>query len=404
MLLIRKDTNRVLAFNTITGRQLALDNEGGEVLIHYLKDNKAVSNRSFLLEIFEELAVERTIDFRIMNSKAMIRNRPFEVLDYPVLVDLQITTKCNLSCPHCYANGIAGGYHLAFSEIKKIIDQCSEMGVFELALGGGEPTLHPDFQNILRYAQSKGVVPNLATNGYQLSDQHILDIARFSGAIALSVEFVEDNFKKRRGFEFADWLSSFKRLKRAGIKVVFQLTVSQESIKELASTIKYLRELKPHGIIFLTYKPYGRGLNYDAPLSHADIVEVQNTLKTHMGAESDGVNIGYDCCMGNGLVGLGLAGDEQIKGCSALRSSLAINANLDVVPCSFSAKVVGNLAKDNLADLWVGQNSETWRDNFQQKIDSNYKCSSCTYKINCLGGCPEFKLINCYKETPLSKA
>ncbi|MEI8361030.1 MAG: radical SAM protein, partial [bacterium] len=272
------------------------------------------------------------------------------------------------------------------------------LGVFEVALGGGEPTLHPNFIEILKFARKCGIIPNLATNGAELSAKNILGIARYAGAVALSVEFIGDEFEKRRGFAFETWLKSYKKLKRVGVRVVFQLTVSQANIADLPKIIDYLYQLQPYGIIFLTFKPYGRGLNFDAPLSTVDLKVVQDTLRQSISDSDSEINIGYDCCLGNGLVGLGLQGDEQIKGCSAMRSSLAINANLDVVPCSFTAQPVGNLEHNTIKDIWLNQAATDWRNRFVEKIQLDHLCSSCKYNINCLGGCPEFKLVKCYKE------
>lgn len=97
MLIIRKDANKTLAFNTVSGRQLALDTEGGEVFIDFLRHGKTQEQADFLTEVCTELDIKDNINFRVINNRTLTQNYDFEVLDFPTLVDLQITTKCNLS-------------------------------------------------------------------------------------------------------------------------------------------------------------------------------------------------------------------------------------------------------------------------------------------------------------------
>jgi organic radical activating enzyme len=79
---------------------------------------------------------------------------------------LQITTKCNMKCAHCcYSCGRHGkhmDYHVAIDAIAFIrdYDEC-------ISIGGGEPTLHPRFFDILRYCLNDFDYVWMATNGSQ---------------------------------------------------------------------------------------------------------------------------------------------------------------------------------------------------------------------------------------------
>lgn len=67
----------------------------------------------------------------------------------PDLVDLKITDYCPFECSFCYMGSDKKGKHADFYTINMILSTCESQGVFEIALGGGEPTLHPDFLRIL---------------------------------------------------------------------------------------------------------------------------------------------------------------------------------------------------------------------------------------------------------------
>jgi len=90
-------------------------------------------------------------------------------LSAPETVHLAITTRCNLSCPGCYALQPSAGPELTPAELCGLIDQWSQMRIFQLAVGGGEPLLYEGLFEVLSYARQQGIVPNLTTNGVLLT-------------------------------------------------------------------------------------------------------------------------------------------------------------------------------------------------------------------------------------------
>jgi uncharacterized radical SAM superfamily Fe-S cluster-containing enzyme len=85
---------------------------------------------------------------------------------------VEITSSCNLHCPMCYASSGPGGSHLSFEEVMRAIDRLVEVeGRPEvLQLSGGEPTLHPAFDEILAYACRQPIeVVMINTNGLRLA-------------------------------------------------------------------------------------------------------------------------------------------------------------------------------------------------------------------------------------------
>ena len=79
---------------------------------------------------------------------------------------------------------------------------CAELkknGVVQIALGGGEPLLHPDLVAIRELCRAYDLVPNLTTNGLGLSDEVCRALARCCGAVALSLEGIGEAFERRRG-------------------------------------------------------------------------------------------------------------------------------------------------------------------------------------------------------------
>jgi MoaA/NifB/PqqE/SkfB family radical SAM enzyme len=115
---------------------------------------------------------------------------------YPMMVTLELCDACNFSCPFCYKEKGPRATYLPKETAFKVIDSLCA-GTKRLELIGGEPTMHPDFDEIVGYANSRGMSVYLVTNGSRLSK---LDAATMDGIASvqvslygLSAEEYEDN-------------------------------------------------------------------------------------------------------------------------------------------------------------------------------------------------------------------
>jgi len=88
----------------------------------------------------------------------------------PISINLDLTSACNFSCPFCVDSKlINAGKNLALEEVKKTINTLHSHGLLSVILiGGGEPTLHKDFGEIVRYIKSKRLQIGIVTNGSRL--------------------------------------------------------------------------------------------------------------------------------------------------------------------------------------------------------------------------------------------
>lgn len=76
-------------------------------------------------------------------------------LSFPELVDIKITDYCPYGCSYCYQDSTVDGQHADSVHLKSMVDYLSSNGTFELAIGGGEPTLHPEFKQLVDYVTNK---------------------------------------------------------------------------------------------------------------------------------------------------------------------------------------------------------------------------------------------------------
>ena len=114
---------------------------------------------------------QRLIDYIQWQRKsdADTPNRELPMVS-PVSINLDLTSACNFSCPFCVDSKlINAGRSLTLEEVQKTIDTLHSQGLLSVILiGGGEPTLHKDFGEIVRYLKCKRLQLGIATNGSRL--------------------------------------------------------------------------------------------------------------------------------------------------------------------------------------------------------------------------------------------
>lgn len=90
------------------------------------------------------------------------------------LAFIEITTRCNMKCPVCYADAETKGRDMSLEHITRIIDKIKEEDPkTHIILIGGEPTIHKDFFKILEIIRQKGLMKRtfIATNSITLANK-----------------------------------------------------------------------------------------------------------------------------------------------------------------------------------------------------------------------------------------
>lgn len=308
---------------------------------------------------------------------------PFWSPHGPELMDISITNWCDKGCVFCYKSSHRRGSHMALRDYKRVIDEAADMGTFQVALGGGNPNQHPDFEEILDYTWSRGIVPNYTTNGRGLTDSILEATQRNCGAVAVSAYPPYD--------ETADTIRALADRK---IKTNIHFILDSESVDTAISWLQYppsfLRTI--NALVFLNYKPSGRKVFEEKLLRHSPRVDEFFKLATSPNAK---LRVGFDACCVSGVFARTGASTSLVDACDAGRFSLYVSEDLKVYPCSFQSGLVegDQLSGDtSLLDIW--HNSENVR-SFRRYFASD-RCGGCSHKKTCMNGCPLFdQLVVC---------
>ncbi|MER7210668.1 radical SAM/SPASM domain-containing protein [Streptosporangium sp. NPDC000239] len=88
-------------------------------------------------------------------------------------LQLELTGRCQLACLHCYAMSGPTAGHGTMSETAwlRVLDEATTLGVKAVQLIGGEPTLSPAFEPVLRHAVGAGLKVEVYTNLFHVKER-----------------------------------------------------------------------------------------------------------------------------------------------------------------------------------------------------------------------------------------
>ena len=110
----------------------------------------------------------------------------------PNLVDIKITDRCPFGCSYCYQGSTPKAPHASLESIVDIAQSLASQQVFEVALGGGEPTLHPNFNQIIDEFYNRSITPNFTTRNLAwLKSPLSISVLEKVGGFAVSVDTVK---------------------------------------------------------------------------------------------------------------------------------------------------------------------------------------------------------------------
>ncbi len=401
-LILRRENFGGIVFNPITATHLDLDKEGYERACEFLARG-SVADRGYALAFEKKLLASLgelpSHPPRVVES-SQIAVSGFRVLAAPTLVDMQITSVCTQGCPHCYASSVYRGEHMPFGDMCRIFDDCAKAGVLQIALGGGDPLLHPNFVDAIRAVRERGMVPNVTTSGAYFTDENLQALRKYCGAVALSLEGVGRRYSARRALGWKGFLAALSRLQENDIHTVLQVTVGSSNLETVPDIVKFALTQKLYGVIFLAYKPVGRGESFDKPLSACEPNRVAEILAGAFRELAVHTRVGYDCCSSAIVAGMNESvfghNNSELEGCSALRGSVGISVQQKFLPCTFTEQLeCGDLKSHTLVELWHGQGAQAFREKQEASVKANAVCSGCSYSQQCMGGCPVYDLGRC---------
>lgn len=309
------------------------------------------------------------------------------LLSAPLEVHFSVTNACTLRCRHCYMDsGERDAGELSAEAFRKVVDLLAGMGVFHMALGGGEALERPDLFELASYVRSRGIVPNLTTNGLLMTREAAAK-CRIFGQVNVSIDGVERFREAGRDPEaLAEAVRGVDLLLEAGVNVGLNCVVVRQSFEQLPGVFAFAGERGLTDLEFLRLKPSGRGrLDYFArrltPEQNREFYPLIRDLSLEYGvpAKIDCSFVPMFCWHRPDKA---LMEQFSVYGCEAGNVLLGVRSDGRFAGCSF---LTGEESIFELPRLWSGSAQlsrlRSWTDRAPEP------CRACAYLDICKGGC-----------------
>ncbi len=178
------------------------------------------------------------------------------VPDFPLHLDIEVTSNCNLRCPMCARTvAIRKGIwrpnrDMNFELFKKIIDEGSEKGLYAVNLNNfGEPLLHPKIADMVKYAKDKGIIDVFFhTNGVILTKElgkKLIEAKLDTLIISFDSPYKEKYEKIRIGAKYEKVLKNIKDFAELKKEMKSQIPITRiNKINFTDTTRKGLEDMK----------------------------------------------------------------------------------------------------------------------------------------------------------------
>jgi mycofactocin radical SAM maturase len=312
-------------------------------------------------------------------------------LDAPICLTWELTYACNLACVHCLSSsGKRDPNELTTQQCEAVIDELQRMKVFYVNIGGGEPTVRPDFWHLLDYAVAHQVGVKFSTNGIKIDKDKAARIARTDYVdvqISLDGATAEVNDAVRGEGSYATAVRALENLAEAGFHdAKISVVVTRHNVSQL-DEFKALADRFGATLRLTRLRPSGRGADVWDDL-HPTAAQ-QRELYDWLVLAGEGVLTGdsffHLAGFGEPLPGLNL--------CGAGRVVCLIDPVGDVYACPFaihSEFLAGNL-------LRAGGFDKVWRESplFAElrRPQTGGACAKCAHYDSCRGGCMAAKFF-----------
>lgn len=321
----------------------------------FKKEIQALIDGGFIVE-----SNNKEYNIKISNKNNYLKLENFAYISRtPIYAKFELTYNCNFSCKYCFVKRLSTK-KIDLEEVKKILKQLKDIGVVYLFLTGGEPLLHPDIKEILKYSSKLGFITTLQTNGY-LIDEKLIKF--FESLEHFELTFSYHSLNKERFDNFTNFNGSYEKinkliniLKDTNIYFYLKIPITNLNVDEAIIMGEYFSNKNIKFEMSTQILP-----------DIKDSISTENFQITNKKIIKELYNRGF-------LV-------FQKSRCSALRSKLWINPEGDLYPCELYRFKIGNLTKSSINDLW--ENSLSMKVLKSRIYQIPESCKSCQYEEYC---------------------
>lgn len=298
-------------------------------------------------------------------------------------VHIEISSKCNERCIHCYIPHEEKINQIDSSLFYNLLEQCKNLNLLHITISGGEPMLHNDFCDFLKKCREYNFSVNVLSNLTLLNDE-MIDEMKANPLLGVQVSLysmnpdIHDDITQTKG-SFEKTKSSILKLIENDIPLQISCPILKQNKNCYNSVVNWGRN---HGVyagddyvIIAKYNHNTQNLN-----CRLSINEVEKVIKDKSKENSTYLeNIKAEAQKNKEF-----SPDDYV--CSVCESTICISDNGNVYPCAgWQDFVVGNIKDKTLNDIWnYSEEVKSLRSLRKKDFPKCMKCSEREYCTMCM--------------------
>ncbi|MBQ8959645.1 MAG: radical SAM protein [Ruminococcus sp.] len=286
------------------------------------------------------------------NSTQEVLSQHFREHPHLVSMQIEITTRCNERCVHCYIPHPAKTKEMDMELFESILRQANEMGVLSIALSGGEPMSHSRFKDMLRLISGYDFSLSILSDLTLLDDETVclLKEARISEAAVSLYSMdpqVHDSITLMPG-SHEKTLNAIYKLIETEVPVQINCQIMQENCKSADGVLDWAAQHKIHAVtdpvLMARYDLSSGDLDHRISLDqvrevYKSVLEKDGGYRAHVEEKKDKECVKCD------------SSDEGL--CGVCVSGISVRADGTLCPCAgWQSYILGDLNKDPLEKIW----------------------------------------------------
>jgi pyrroloquinoline quinone biosynthesis protein E len=346
---------------------------------------------------------------RLLKAKAYLRQsdnnvvQNYRAFDTPIIMNLELTTRCPFRCPQCYCS-LEGGKDLAYDKALHWIQEAAINKIQTVNLSGGETLIYPHLPALIRACKDAGMEANIAVSGYGITKEvleELIACGTYDICISLNGSTQEINDLSRQGYDEA--IQTLRLLQELQYpNVCINWVMQKTNAADFPAMIDLAAQYAVKELVVMGYKPTARGSMEEAPTLdqiHQVVAQIkahqkkntqkensqkENAQKENITKDTRPLQIEIDPCYSlmKALVAKRFFTNQNTgitRGCGAGRDGISVNADGKLTPCRHLEMPE---EYDTIRAYW--HNSQILQTLRQVEDQPEKPCSDCTLQHNCL--------------------
>lgn len=323
---------------------------------------------------------------KITKAKAYLRQgsicyqKEFRAYSSPILMNLELTTRCPLRCPQCYCD-FSEGKDMDFQTALYWVKEAEKNKVKTINLSGGETMCYPYLEQLIQECSKRGIEANIAVSGYGIQKeklQRLIESGTADICVSLNGATEEINKLSRDGYALAiHTLELLKELKYS--RTCINWVMHSHNAENLPQMLQLAEDYQVQSLTVIMFKPDAA---YQLPSipNKEQMQKVVKWIKSYQGS----VKIQVEECFSQLRALLGQKffinfNQGVSRGCGAGRDGISVSVNGKLTPCRHLPL---EEEWDTIAEYWE---KSAVLEKLRLAEDTPMKdCSQCKYQKYCL--------------------